>query len=392
MKTTKIQRLLKQQDIEAWLLYDFRGLNPIAQRVTALEGRKITRRWFCCLPQQGSPTWLIQHIEQSHFQDVEGEHLVYGGWQELRSKLAQLLAGYRTVAMEYSPHIPYVSRVDGGTLELVKSTGVDVVTSADLVQHVESKLSVEQFRGHQQSARQILLAKDSAFEWIGQQIKSGKTITEYQVQQRIMADFDRYNLVTDHPPIVAVNANSADPHYAPTVNRHQPIMEGDLILIDLWAKQTQHDAIFADTTWVGYVGQEVPEKYTRVFDVVRVARDRAINFIKQRMSDGRITCGFEVDDVVRGWIQKSGYGDFFTHRTGHNIGREVHGNGVNMDNFESKDERQLVEGICFSIEPGIYFSGDFGVRTEIDVFLAPPDQGGVVVSTAPVQTAVSPLL
>ena len=155
METTKIQRLLKQQDIEAWLLYDFRGLNPIAQRVTALEGRKITRRWFCCLPQQGSPTWLIQHIEQSHFQDVEGEHLVYGGWQELRSKLVQLLAGYRTVAMEYSPHIPYVSRVDGGTLELVKSTGVDVVTSADLVQHVESKLSVEQFRGHQQSARQI---------------------------------------------------------------------------------------------------------------------------------------------------------------------------------------------------------------------------------------------
>ena len=392
MDIPQIQKYLRQLNLSSWLLYDFRGLNPIAQRVAGLAGRKITRRWFCCIFLDRSPIWLIQHIEQSHFQDVPGEVWVYRSWQELKSKLTQLLISQSVIAMEYSPNIPYVSRVDAGTLELVKSVGVEVVSSANLVQYIEGKLSMEQLKGHQQTAHQILSIKTAAFKWIGENIRNGQSITEYTVQQRIMADFDYCELVTDFPPIVAVNANSSDPHYSPTSVSYQPIEKGDLILIDLWAKQNDPLAVFADTTWMGYVGNQIPDRYSQIFEIVRQARDQAVEFIRQRILSGEAIYGFEVDDVVRNWIGNAGYGDYFTHRTGHSIGLEVHGNGANMDNFESKDERQLIEGCCFSIEPGIYFSGDFGVRTEIDVFLAPVDQGGVIVSTDPTQKSVVPLL
>lgn len=392
MDIPNIQKHLRKLNLSSWLLYDFRGLNPISQRVAGLTKQKITRRWFCCIFVDRSPIWLIQHIEQSQFRDVVGEVWVYRSWQELTVKLTQLLTDQPSVAMEYSPNIPYVSRVDAGTLELVKSFGTEVTSSAELVQNVEAKFSMEQLSGHHQTAQQVLSIKTDAFKWIGKKIKNGQVITEYIVQQRIMADFETYGLVTDFPPIVAVNANTADPHYSPTISSHNRINEGDLVLIDLWAKKNEQSAIFADTTWIGYVGTQVPDKYNHIFGIVCQARDKAVELIRLRILSGKPVCGFEVDDVVRKYIINAGYGDYFPHRTGHSIGTEVHGNGVNMDNFESKDERQLIEGCCFSIEPGIYFTGDFGVRTEINVFLAPADQGGVVISTAPVQNFVVPLL
>ena len=393
MKIKEIQSALTALGLDAWLLYDFRGINPIAQNVANLSGKNITRRWFCLIRAQGEPRWLVHRIETSNFVGVPGVTTLYASWQELNEEMRALLAGMKTVAMEYSPDaaIPYVSRVDGGTLEWIRSFGVEVQTSAELAQRMEARLSDAQAAGHQAAARLVLQAKDYAFTWIGSQLREGKTITEYDVQQEILGQFDAMDLVTDHPPIVAVNAKSSDPHYAPTATDTQEIRVRDFILIDLWAKQKEPDAVFADTTWVAYAGKTVPAQYVEIFEIVREARDRAVRFIRERWDIGEPVHGYAVDDCVRGYITEKGYGEFFIHRTGHNIGTVIHGNGVNLDNLETRDVRTLIPGVCFSIEPGIYLS-DFGVRTEIDVFLADPGKDGVKVTTAPVQNQVLPLL
>ena len=393
MKTTEIQRELAELDLDAWLLYDFRGINPIAQNVAGLAEAHITRRWFCLIPKQGEPRWLVHKIETSNFVNVQGEVSLYAGWEELNDAIRSLLADVKTVAMEYSPNaeIPYISRVDAGTLEWVRSFGVDVQTSAELAQRIEARLSEAQATGHQLSAKLVLQAKDYAFNWIGSQLRDGKTITEYDVQQEILGQFAAMDLVTDHPPIVAVNANSSDPHYAPSATNTQEIKKGDFILIDLWAKQKDPDAVFADTTWVAYAGKTVPAEYVEIFDIVKGARDSAIRFIQGRWEAEAPIHGYEVDDCVRGYITEKGYGEYFIHRTGHNIGTVIHGNGANLDNLETRDARALIPGVCFSIEPGIYLTA-FGVRTEVDVFLAGPGRDGVKVTTAPVQNQVLPLL
>ena len=407
MKTTEIQAELAALGLDAWLLYDFRGINPIAQNVAGLAEAHITRRWFCLIPAQGEPRWLVHKIETSNFTSVQGTVALYAGWEELNEKMRALLAtpqpplsggqdgdsGIKTVAMEYSPNaeIPYVSRVDAGTLEWIRSMGVAVHTSAELAQRMEARLSEAQATGHQTSARLVLQAKDYAFKWIGSQLRDGKTITEYEVQQVILGQFNEMDLVTDYPPIVAANAKSSDPHYAPTSTDTQEIKIGDFILIDLWAKQKDPDAVFADTTWVAYADKTVPARYVEIFDIVKEARDRAVRFIREKWDTNEPIYGYEVDDCVRGYITEKGYGEFFIHRTGHNIGTVIHGNGVNLDNLETRDARALISGICFSIEPGIYLT-DFGVRTEIDVFLAGPGRDGVKVTTAPVQNRVLPLL
>ena len=407
MKITEIQRELTALGLDAWLLYDFRGINPIAQNVAGLAEAHITRRWFCLIPRHGEPRWLVHKIETSNFVGVPGQTTLYAGWQELNEAMRALLAtplpplskgqdgasGIKTVAMEYSPDaaIPYISRVDGGTLEWIRSFGVEVQTSAELAQRMEARLSEAQAAGHQAAAHSVLQAKDYAFAWIGEKLRDGKTITEYDVQQEILGQFDAMDLVTDHPPIVAVNAKSSDPHYAPTATETQAIKAGDFILIDLWAKQKEPDAVFADTTWVAYAGKTVPAQYVEIFEIVKEARDRAVRFIRERWERDEPIYGYQVDDCVRGYITEEGYGDFFIHRTGHNIGTVIHGNGVNLDNLETRDRRTLIPGVCFSIEPGIYLS-DFGVRTEIDVFLAGPGRDGVKVTTAPVQNQVLPLL
>ena len=393
MKITEIQRELAALGLDAWLLYDFRGINPIAQNVAGLTGINITRRWFCLIPKQGEPRWLVHRIETSNFVDVPGQVALYAGWEELNGAIQTLLADVKTVAMEYSPNaeIPYISRVDAGTLEWIRSFGIEVRTSAELAQRIEARLNEAQAEGHQASAHLVLQAKDYAFAWIGAQLRDGKTITEYNVQQEILGQFEAMDLVTDHPPIVAANAKSSDPHYAPSETDTQEIKAGDFILIDLWAKQKAPDAVFADTTWVAYAGETVPTQYIQIFDIVKEARDRAVRFIREKWAVDEPIYGYEVDDCVRGYITEKGYGEFFIHRTGHNIGTVIHGNGANLDNLETRDARALISGVCFSIEPGIYLS-DFGVRTEIDVFLAGPGKDGVKVTTAPVQNQILPLL
>ena len=393
MKIKEIQAELAALKLDGWLLYDFRGINPIAQNVAGLADAHITRRWFCLIPAQGEPRWLVHKIETSNFVGVQGSVALYAGWEELNEAIRALLAGAKTVAMEYSPNaeIPYISRVDAGTLEWIRSMGIEVRTSAELAQRMEARLSEAQATGHQASAHSVLQAKDYAFAWIGSQLRSGKTITEYDVQQVILGQFDEMDLVTDHPPIVAANAKSSDPHYAPTSTDTQKIKIGDFILIDLWAKQKDPDAVFADTTWVAYADTTVPARYVEIFDIVKEARDRAVRFIREKWAVDETIYGYEVDDCVREYITEKGYGEFFIHRTGHNIGTVIHGNGVNLDNLETRDARALISGICFSIEPGIYLT-DFGVRTEIDVFLAARGKDGVKVTTAPVQNRVLPLL
>ena len=393
MNLDEIQRILKSCEIDGWLLYDFRGINPIAQRVAGVAESMLTRRWFCYIPSRGDPTWLIHRIEQSHFSQVSGRIRNYMSWRELHHEIMTLLSDSGKVAMEYSPNasIPYVSRVDAGTLELIQSFGVQVVSSANLVQHIEACLTEDQLGTHREAARLILEVKDLAFAWISEQVKAGKSISEYDVQCLIMAHFDSMNLTAGHPPIVAVNANSSAPHYFPTSAKHQPVKEGDYILIDLWAKKDSLNAVYADTTWVAYAGKQAPEQYVKIFEIVRNARDRAVTFIRDMTAAGNTSYGYEVDDVARAYIAEKGYSECFVHRVGHNIGTEIHGNGVNIDNFETRDERPLIPGICFSIEPGIYLP-EFGIRSEIDVFLAHPKQGGVIVTTVPVQNEVLLLL
>ena len=379
--------------LDGWLLYDFRGSNPIARNVAGISDLGITRRWFCYIPSKGTPVWLVHRIELSHFTDVLGEVRTYTDWDELHHEMEAILAGSNRVAMEYSPFaaIPYVSRVDAGTVELIRSLGVEVLSSADLVQLSEARWTPDQLAGHQESAQLILGIKDEAFAWLGEQLRNGMPVTEYDVQSLIMKRFEAMDLTPGHPPIVAVNAKASDPHYFPTPDQHQPIQPGDFVLIDLWAKGEAPDAVYADTTWVAYAGQVPPQRYIEVFKVVRDARDLAVTFIREKFAAGKVVHGYAVDDVVRNYIAEKGYGDFFIHRTGHSIGTEIHGNGVNIDNLETKDERVLIPGVCFSIEPGIYLP-EFGVRSEIDVFIADLTPEGVIVTTLPVQDEVLMLL
>ena len=393
MNIDEIQHFLAENQLDGWLLYDFRGSNPIAQSVAGISAPGITRRWFCYIRAGGAPVWLVHRIELSHFADVAGEVKAYTGWRELHREMKMLLATSNRVAMEYSPDaaIPYVSRVDAGTLEWVRSFGVEVVSSADLVQRIEARWTDNQLAGHKESARLVLETKDLAFAWMGERLRDGKAVTEYDVQHLIMERFDAMDLEPGHPPIVAVNANGSDPHYSPTAEQHQLIQPGDFVLIDLWAKQKSPDAVYTDTTWVAYAGQTAPERYIEIFEIVRDARDLAVTFIRETLASGEVVYGYAVDDVVRNYITEKGYGEFFIHRTGHSIGTEIHGNGVNIDNLETKDERALIPGICFSIEPGIYLP-EFGVRSEIDVFLTHLASDGVIVTTLPAQNEVLTLL
>lgn len=383
----------ESKGLDGWLLYDFRGSNPIARNVAGINDPGITRRWFCYIPFGGTPIWLVHRIEVSHFTDVLGEVRTYTDWDELQREMETILADSNRVAMEYSPFaaIPYVSRVDAGTVELIRSLGVEVVSSADLVQQSEARWTADQYAGHLESARSILEIKDEAFAWLSERLRDGLPVTEYDVQSLIMDRFDAENLIPGHPPIVAVNAKASDPHYYPTADQHQPIQPGDFVLIDLWAKQKGPDAVYADTTWVAYAGKNAPQRYIEVFEVVREARDLAVEFIRESFALGEMVYGYAVDDLVRGYITQRGYGEFFIHRTGHSIGTEIHGNGVNIDNLETKDERALIPNVCFSIEPGVYLP-QFGVRSEIDVFIADLTPEGVVVTTLPAQEEVVMLL
>jgi len=393
MDLADIQQALRQEGLAGWLFYDFRKSNPIAYQILGLPQEAFySRRWFYFVPAQGEPAALVSAVEAHVLRDLPGKHLIFNTWQEMRAHLASLLVKGERVAMEYSPMnaIPYSARVDAGTVELVRSYGVEVVSSANISQHFVACLSAEQMESHRDAGRRLIAAKETLFAQLGEDLRQAAPLDEYSVQQRFAALIREQGLVLADAPLVAVNGNASNPHYEPGVLTNSPIRRGDLVLFDFWAHLPGTEAIFADYTWMGFAGtqDEIPERQRAVFEIVRAARDAGVVFIRQRLSAGEPVRGCEADDVVRKFITDAGYGPFFVHRTGHNIGTSDHGNGANLDNFETQDERQLLPSTCCSVEPGIYLP-EFGVRSEINLLVHERD---LEVTGVPAQMALTPLL
>lgn len=388
---TAVQSALREFGFDGWLMAEFRGSNLLARRVLGLDDRNFTsRRLFYCVPAEGPPRKLVHRIESGVLDGLPGEATVFLRWQELEAGLGSLVSGMKRVAMEYSPRNgnPYVARVDAGTVELVRSFGVEVVSSGDLVQRFEATWDDDQWRMHQEAEAVTTSAYDVAWSFIAEKTRGGGQTTECAVADLIREHFRSRGATTDHGPIVGVNAHSGDPHYEPHPDRDTTVRKGDFVLIDLWAKMDRPRAVYSDLTRVGYVGPVVPEKYESVFRIVTDARDAAIALVKAAFAAGRPLQGWEVDAAARSVIEKAGYGPAFCHRTGHSIGQEVHGNGAHMDNLETREERRVLPRTCFSIEPGIYGS-DFGARSEVDVYI---DAEGTVHVTGGLQHGVLPIL
>jgi Xaa-Pro aminopeptidase len=366
-----VQDALTQFGFDGWLLYDFRGLNVLAKRVAAIPADVfLSRRWFYFVPAKGEPKKLVHRIEPHALDHLPGSARAYLRWQELEAGVADLLRGAKKVAMEYVPRNanPYVSRVDAGTIELVRSNGVEIGPSGDLVQLFEACWDDEQWQMHLEAATHTDSAYDKAFGFIAQRTRNGGTVRETEVQKVILDHFEATGMVTDHPPIVGVGPHSGDPHYAPGPASDGVIKEGEFVLIDLWAKMNRPRSVFSDLTRVGFVGQEVPTKYEDIFRIVAAARDAAVAKVCDAFAKEEPLQGWQVDDAARDVIDRAGYGQYFVHRTGHSIGQETHGNGANMDNLETREERRVLPRTCFSVEPGIY-QAEFGVRSEVNVFV-----------------------
>jgi Xaa-Pro dipeptidase len=388
-----IQRALGEEgSIDGWLFYDFRGSDPLGYRILLLDpAMHVTRRWYYWIPAVGTPRKLLHRIEPHVLDQLPGQVDEYVSWEQQRRFLAGLLSGSRRIAMQYSPlnAVPYVSRVDAGTIELVRSFGVEVVSSADLIQTFEARWTDRQLESHQYAAAALRRIVDEAFDHVRESVVKRKGLTEYGLQQFILSRIRDAGMITSSPPIAAVNAHSANPHYGPVSTGSSEIQLDDLVLIDLWAKQSDAGAVYADITWTAYAGSRVPDKHRAVFQVVRQGRDAALEFVRARMQAGQHPFGYEVDAACRRVIEEAGYGDQFLHRTGHSIGEEVHGNGANIDGLETQDTRRLMPRTCFSIEPGVYLTGEFGIRSELDVFLTERD---ALVFGLPLQGELSPLL
>lgn len=371
MQIQEIQNALREEKLDGWLFFDHHQRDPLAYHVLDLSmERTATRRWYYLIPARGEPKGLVHAIESGVLEGLPGEVEKYSSWLKQCDGLKRLLAGQRRIAMQYSPNcaIPYVSLVDGGTLELVRSLGVEVVSSANLIQLFEARWTNDQLDMHLEAGRRVDRVRAAAFERIGAQLRADATITEWDVNRFIRQQFEDSGLVTDHGPIVAVNSNMSDPHYEPAPSATREIHQGDAVLIDLWAKLDHPRAVFYDITWTGYCGTTPPSELQNIFDVVRGARDRAIERVQTAVARDQTIHGFEVDDAARGYIREKGFGDYFFHRTGHSIGESVHGTGANMDNLETHDERRIIARTCFSIEPGVYLP-NFGIRSEVDVYV-----------------------
>ncbi len=371
MDIRQIQTALADTHLDGWLFFDHHERDPLAYRVLGFKpAGAVTRRWYYFVPKSGEPRGLVHRIESGRLDLLPGAKTAYSSWKEQTDGLRTLLGGARRVAMQYSPlcAIPYVANVDAGTIELVRSLGVEVVSSAELIQIFEARWTPAMVQMHLEAGRRVDRVRREAHDFIKAAVRQHTPITEYTVRQFILKKFVEVGLVTDFGPIVAVNANASDCHYVPTEQQHSPIRLGDLVLLDMWAKLREPDAVFYDITWTAFCGDLPPEKMREVFTVVRDARDAGIRLITEAFAAAKPLRGCDVDDAVRGHIVAKGYGEYFTHRTGHSIGREVHGNGANMDNFETHDERRLIPGTCFSIEPGIYLP-EFGVRSEVNVLI-----------------------
>ena len=392
-KIQSIQSLLRDLKIDGWLLYDVWKRNEFAQRILEFPAHVLnTRRFFYLIPANGEPRKLVHSIEQWNLDHLPGSKTLYLSWQSLESGLGTILAGMKTVAMEYSPlnAIPNVAKVDAGTVELVRKRGVQVVSSADIAQYFEARWSEEQYRDNVEVAKALRSTVDHTFSFIRQKIKAGESITEFDVQQFMLKKFDENDMVTEFAPNCSVNANSGNPHYEPTRDEHADLHEGDFVLLDLWAKKNKPRSVYSDITWVGFIGDSIPEKYVTIFNVVAGARDAAVEFLKESAGKGRTVRGCDVDDVARNYIKDRNYGEHFIHRTGHSIGEDLHGTGANIDNLETHDERKIIAQTSFSIEPGIYFMGDFGIRSEIDVYISKTME--VIVTGEPRQKEVIALL
>ena len=370
MNIEAIQSELRNQKLHGWLFFDHHQRDALAYRVLGFTpARHVTRRWYYLIPAEGEPAGLVHNVESGMLDELPGKKARYSSWQEQISGLTSLLAGRRKVAMQYSPlcAIPYVSMVDGGTLELVRSVGAEPVSSADLIQYFEARWSAAALDSHLEAGRRVDQARRRAFEMIGGRVRAGEALTEYEVRQFILREFERTGLVTDDGPIVGVNAHASDPHYSPGPEGSAAIRSGDFVLIDMWAKLDIPKSVYYDITWTGVCG-EPTEEMRKVFGVVRDARDRAVERVKRAATATEDLRGFEVDDAARNYIREQGYGKYFVHRTGHSIGEDVHGTGANMDNLETHDDRKVIPWTCFSVEPGVYLPA-FGVRSEVNVFV-----------------------
>ncbi len=373
MHLDEIQKALREEKLDGWLFFDHHQRDPLAYRILGLNaGRTVTRRWYYLIPAQGEPKGLVHAIESGVLAGLPGRTHTYSSWTAQTEGMRKMLAGCRRIAMQYSPNcaIPYVSLVDGGTLELVRAAGVEIVSSANLVQLFEARWTGEQLEMHLEAGRRVDRIRAEAFQKIGAALNSGTAITEWDVNRFIRSAFEQCGLVTDHGPIVAVNAHMSDPHYEPEAATSRPIKKDDAVLIDMWAKLDRAGAVFYDITWTGYCGSSPPSKIQNVFEVVRDARNRAVARVTDAAARHETIHGYDVDDAARHYIQERGFGDYFIHRTGHSIGEEVHGTGANMDNLETHDERRIIPGTCFSVEPGVYLP-DFGIRSEVNVYVAP---------------------
>jgi len=385
MDLAAIQSALRERKFDAWLFYDHHHRDPIAYGVLGLpETLMVTRRWFYLIPAQGEPAKLVHRIEAGHLDPLPGSKAEYSSWQELWENLKAMLAPYRTLAMQYSPNnlVPYIGLVDAGTIELIRSFGKEIASSGDLVARFEAALTEEQVRSHFEARDAIDAITAAAFQEIGRRVRNGGT-HEVEIQQWILEAFGRENLVTVDHPIVGVNAHSGDPHYEPRPDRSLPMREGDFVLLDIWGRKNRPGTVYYDITWTGFIGKAPSDRHREIFDIVRQARDTGIRTVKDAIATGRKIGGWEVDKATRDFIDSKGYARNFTHRTGHSIGTSVHANGANMDNLETKDEREIIPNTCFSIEPGLYFP-EFGVRSEINMMVHP----GVAEVTGKIQQEI----
>jgi Xaa-Pro dipeptidase len=383
-----VQQALKAEKLDGWLLYDFHGSNPIAARlIGTAEGAKMTtRRWFYLVPSAGEPKGLVHAIERGTLDALPGRKTTYAGRQQLDSELTKLLTGMKRIAMEYSREcaIPYISRIDAGTIELVRRRGIEVESSGDLVQRFEAVWDDHALATHRTASEALYRVKDRAFHAITTGLRAGNVLTEFDVQQKMAAWFEEEGLISDSHPVVAAQENAGDPHYLPTAGRTRAIQQNELVLLDLWAKRKDDPrAVYADITWVGFTGERVPEKMERSFGAICAARDAASALVQQSAREQSDLRGWQVDRAARSVLLEAGFGEQILHRTGHNLGRDVHGNGVHMDDYESHDDRRLLPGTGFTIEPGLYFDS-FGVRTEINMFYGQRE----ALVTGPVQTEI----
>ncbi len=398
MDLLAIQSALREHQLDGWLFYDHHHRDPIAYRILGLdENSFVSRRWYYFVPAEGEPRKLVHRIESGKLDTLPGSKDAYSSWQELEQKLEAMLDGATTIAMQYSPRnaIMYVAMVDAGTVELVRSVGKQVVSSADLVSVFEAVLTEHQIASHFEAQRRLDAVLASGWKYIGESVRSGAPITEFDVVEFLNAEIQKAGLWTDHGPNCSAGPSSADSHYEPTRESSRVIRNGDFILIDIWAKlaaagdpkQPDPTAIWYDITWTGVIGRDPSDREQLIFNTVRDARDAAIETVQRAYAEGRPIAGWEADDAARAVIRDAGFGQFFTHRTGHNIEVSLHGNGAHLDNLETHDERLLLPNTCFSVEPGIYFPNEFGIRSEVNMITRPrsPEQGGSAIVTGPLQ-------